>query len=291
LTDTLTYTLNTTDGLSVTLDYDSVKLYKVIDGKNILCNSSDWVWTASTGFASNNTKATRTISATVDDETSYVLEYAYTVDYEKIPSSSTVTKTTTMDNTVRLYSDNSASTSNSTESKWSQSGASGGINSTYFSYTFTKVQSGNYGNQLEGAIFGLYYLNGSPVVDTDGTDITYTTDSKGKFVISKTDLLTTDTVYYVKEIKPPVGYKIPDDAQSYYFYFKENGLADSAPTGTVDLSSASQAVSVPNALIPTYELPETGGTGRHRGLAVGIALIAASTILLWRRKKNPSSWI
>ena len=73
--------------------------------------------------------------------------------------------------------------------------------------SLVKVDAGDSGKKLSGAVFGIYKdpTCNEPVTDSSGTAITMTTDSNGK-ASARVPLDGDSATYYVKEIKAPEGY-------------------------------------------------------------------------------------
>ena len=114
-------------------------------------------------------------------------------------------------------------------------------------YYFTKI-SGGTEEPLEGAVFSVYKAE-----DESEAVTSYTTGPDGRFSISRTDggqsILKEDTLYYVVETDAPEGYKVPDPAPRYYFYFGSEG--GQAPAGAeennaIDLNKGSASEEVVN---------------------------------------------
>ena len=97
-------------------------------------------------------------------------------------------------------------------------------NESDHSYKFTKVDGTSVSIKLPGAEFGVFEHTtdaaDKTVNDADAIKV-YTTDSDGRFDIKLDDVYDSEgrTIYFVKEIKAPEGYKLPESPKLYYFYF------------------------------------------------------------------------
>lgn len=102
-------------------------------------------------------------------------------------------------------------------------GNSGGGESGTYTFTIKKVETGNYGKTLEGAVFTLYAYkqnSTSGEYEWQKTSTTFKTDSNGKIAINKDSASFEHNVaYYLVETKAPNGYVKPTDPTKHYFYF------------------------------------------------------------------------
>ncbi|XCP85582.1 SpaA isopeptide-forming pilin-related protein [Roseburia hominis] len=244
--------------MEIALVQNSVKLYKgILDDQGNLQKGpevTDWKWTYSSDKVENSgdwyMKVKNTITATeVPDSTPLILEYNYSV-------TSTIPKGESMgnlpiSNTVRIEGASEQDTEGNDNKEWKDQSSSAGID-TGRSYTFFKVETGNYQSALAGAVFSVYECNSSGE-ESGGAIGTYTTDQNGMFQIKFTDEnihYEHNKLYKVRETAPPEGYKLPASVKEYYFYFSnteaENQLPTPLPTSAVDLTEAGQTVYVEN---------------------------------------------
>ena len=261
LTDELTYTnkawLSYTADVTVTLLPSTVMLYQAVPDNNggwIKGTAvKDWKWTYTAGPKPNNgNENVNTITATnVPDSTPLIMEYAYSV-------STTIKEgdkyDLVIDNTARLDGTGYQDTGNVPSKKWEDQTSSGGV-STDKTYTFYKVEAGDYNRMLAGAVFNVYRYN----AETQGyveTGITYTTDQDGTFHIqwqenASDPQYAKNTLYMVKETQAPENYELPDQVPQYYFYFSDENdtahtLPETLPDGAVDLSETGRTVYAEN---------------------------------------------
>lgn len=171
----------------------------------------------------------------------------------------------------------------------------------------TKVDSGDTTKTLEGAKFVL--LNAektqSAVIHDGKVDSwtvgergsTITTPAGGAFSIAGLDAGT----YYLKEIKAPSGYNLPEgDAAYFKFVITSKVSVDSGTKGKIDTltitagtadatngdtTKGSVAMTITNTSGST--LPGTGGIGTAIFTVVGLLVMAgAAGGFIWRRKQN-----
>ena len=107
--------------------------------------------------------------------------------------------------------------------------------------------------KLAGAEFGVFAVSGSTVGNQIGEN--YKTNSRGRFSVVPKESdpahgLAYDTVYALKEVKAPEGYKLSE--QVYYFCFLRNETASlpaNAPAGTIGIPyKKSVSEDVPNEI-------------------------------------------
>jgi hypothetical protein len=242
LTDILTY--DDKDGNTklrqYTLMRGTVKLYRAVetaDGEYAAGDAiGDWTWTYETeeknvisgryydfglgqwiDYTGHNIDSV--IKAVIPDETPLIFKYTYMVYAEASQSDMSVI---TWDMPIKLGITNEVTLegiSEYTETDNKDINYKDAIASAAFngarSYTFYKVEAGNYGIVLSGAEFSAYEAGNSASVKT------YSTNAGGSFSISLEDGYEKDKLYYVTETKAPEGYKMPSQPQKYYFYFSD----------------------------------------------------------------------
>lgn len=215
---------------------------------------TDWTWTytASNDQYDANKKIHTIQSTDVPNGKPLLLEYQYriTSDVRNVQSDK-LEFDLPFSNSVTLNGVGSANSVSKNEMKWRYSGSGAGVSTK--GYTFCKVETGNYGKVLPGAVFSVYQYN-----TADGTwgktpVKTYTTsNSAGSFKITfeekdsagnVTFSYQTNTLYKVMETAAPTGYLLPSPAPEYSFYFSntddtEHTLpSDTVLAGAIDLSS------------------------------------------------------
>ena len=277
LVDTMTYSNQVTlywphsgtYDIDATLIQSSVKLHEAhydeaagiwIAGQEV----TGWSWVYDTKVE-NQTSETNTITATgIPDEKCLMFRYSYRVT-SNIPEEVILSNGTKYNPTFNIWLNNKAALQGTGHSddysssnwKWEHSSSSAGV-TTDKSYTFYKVEAGNYNVSLAGATFSVYkYDNGSY---GETAVKTYTTDSSGSFQITRqekdasgnvTFAYDTNTLYKVVETAAPEGYWMPDVVNTYYFYFSsaedtDHTLPQDRPADAVDLSSEAKTVYVEN---------------------------------------------
>ena len=95
------------------------------------------------------------------------------------------------------------------------------VENIHNSYEFSKVDKSNHNETISGTEFTVYEWN-SETRKYEQTNLVYTTDANGKFSIQMESALKYNTAYYVVETKAADNYKLPDDPQKYYFWFKQD---------------------------------------------------------------------
>lgn len=280
LIDTMTYTnqvwlsypfdSSIAYSINAALIQSSVKLYtavwdetqeKLVAGDAV----TDWSWTyeAKTGeYEWDKNNATNTITATgIPDGTPLMLQYSYRVTCN-VPDEIDGQKTyfdLKFSNTAKLEGTDHSGEHSSSNTKWEHSSDSAGV-TTDKSYTFYKVEAGNYNVSLAGATFSVYKYDTS--TSEYGTEPvkTYSTDAFGSFQITRqekdasgnvTFTYDTNTLYKVTETDPPEGYRLPDEVKTFYFYFSSTEdtahiLPDNLPSEAVDLTNEARTVYVEN---------------------------------------------
>ena len=226
---------------------------------------TDWSWTyeSKTGeYDWNKNNATNTITATgIPDGTPLMLQYSYRVTCN-VPDEIDGQKTSfdlKFSNTAKLEGTDYSGNNSSSDSKWEHSSDSAGV-TTDKSYTFYKVEAGNYNVSLAGATFSVYKYDTS--TSEYGTEPvkTYSTNASGSFQITRQEKdasgnvtfpYDTNTLYKVTETVPPEGYRLPDEVKTFYFYFSSTEdtaytLPENLPSDAVDLTNEARTVYVEN---------------------------------------------
>lgn len=211
-------------------------------------------WTYTKGPKQHNNGITsHTLTLTnVPDSTPLVLEYRYSV--KRDAPANVAEAQVKFSNTATLSGEgNNSSTSDKTE-MWKES-ATGGDVSTEKAYTIYKVEEGNYGKLLQGAIFKLQKYDAT--AEGNYSDVnpekTFTTDKDGKIQIKwDASLYQSNTLYRLIEKTPPAGYKLSSNTNTdIYFYFSKadgttNNLPDAIPSKAVDLTKKAATIYVEN---------------------------------------------
>lgn len=256
--------------INASLIQSSVKLYRAVwneekeeweAGEAI----NDWSWTYEEKTGENEwdkTNATNTITATgIPDGIPLMLQYAYRIT-SNVPVEQDGTRISfdlQFNNKAELEGTGHSGESSSSGTKWEYSSESAGV-TTDKSYTFYKVEAGNYNVSLAGAEFSVYKYDTSSSGYEESPVKTYFTNANGSFIITRqekdsdgnvTFSYDTNTLYKVVETAPPNGYKLPDVVKAYYFYFSSsedttNTLPAEIPADAVDLSNEAKTVYVEN---------------------------------------------
>ena len=280
LIDTMTYTnqvwlsypfdSSIAYSINAALIQSSVKLYTAVwdetQEKWVAGDAvTDWSWTyeAKTGeYEWDKNNATNTITATgIPDGTPLMLQYSYRVTCN-VPDEIDGQKTyfdLKFSNTAKLEGTDYSGNNFSSDTKWEHSSDSAGV-TTDKSYTFYKVEAGNYNVSLAGATFSVYKYDTS--TSEYGTEPvkTYSSNASGFFQITRqekdasgnvTFTYDTNTLYKVTETAPPEGYRLPDEVKTFYFYFSStedtaHALPENLPSDAVDLTNEARTVYVEN---------------------------------------------
>lgn len=236
----------------------SVKLYKAVQdaqgGWRKGTEVNDWKWVCTATRSGDQVTSTITAER-IPDSTPLIMEYAYTL-------SSTVHKgdscSIPVSNSARLEGLQETGTDNRTQDNWKDQSSSAAV-TTEKSYTFYKVEKGNYNRSLSGAVFSVYQYNASSGTYAAAPERTYTTDEKGMFQIEMEEkegdtvvhTYLYNTLYKVVEVTPPEGYLLPDPVTEYYFYFSNekdtaHTLPANLPSSAVDLTTTAHTVYAEN---------------------------------------------
>lgn len=278
LVDTMTYInqvrlyypfdSNITYSINAALIQSSVKLYKAVWNKE----KEEWIageaiteWSWTYGSKVNEyyeMENINTITATgIPDGTPLMLQYSYRIT-SNVPDEINGQKTSfdlSFKNTAKLEGTDHSDEHSSSNTKWEHSSASAGV-TTDKSYTFYKVEAGNYNVSLVGATFSVYKYDTSSNEYGKEPVKTYSTNDAGSFQITRqekdasgieTFTYDTNTLYKVTETAPPEGYKLPDEVETFYFYFSstddtDHSLPDDLPNDAVNLSNEAKTVYVEN---------------------------------------------
>ena len=201
----------------------------------------------------NNGITSHTLTLTnVPDSTPLVLEYRYSV--KRDAPANVAEAQVKFNNTATLSGKGNNSSSSDKTEMWKES-ATGGDVSTEKAYTIYKVEEGNYGKLLQGAIFKLQKYDAT--AEGNYSDVnpekTFTTDTDGKIQIKwDASLYQSNTLYRLIEKTPPEGYKLSSNTNTdIYFYFSKadgtpNNLPDAIPSKAVDLTKKAATIYVEN---------------------------------------------
>lgn len=211
-------------------------------------------WTYTKGPKQHNNGITsHTLTLTnVPDSTPLVLEYRYSV--KRDAPANVAEAQVKFNNTATLSGEGNNSSSSDKTEMWKES-ATGGDVSTEKAYTIYKVEEGNYGKLLQGAIFKLQKYDAT--AEGNYSDVnpekTFTTDKDGKIQIKwDASLYQSNTLYRLIEKTPPEGYKLSSNTNTdIYFYFSKadgtaNNLPDAIPSKAVDLTKKAATIYVEN---------------------------------------------
>lgn len=282
------------DGVTVQTELipNTVKLYHAVPDGNGGYIAGDevtgWAWTYKEEPTSyNQDRINHIITATdIPDSTALIFKYEYLITVD-VPDKNHTKVNVNINNTATLSGTSWTDTTGDKSYQWERQAAGGGV-TTDKNYILYKVEKGNYGKALSGAVFQLQkYLNGD-YQNIDGK--TFTTDQEGKItVLWDASLYEKNVLYKLVEVKAPSGYKLPDgEAPSIEFYFsdendKANVLPSQIPIGAFDLSKASHTSYLENEVSQSYVLPETGGTGTYCYTMGGVLLTAGAAFLIYKK--------
>lgn len=282
------------DGVTVQTELipNTVKLYHAVPDGNGGYIADDevtgWAWTYKeepTSYDQN--RINHIITATdIPDSTALIFKYEYLITVD-VPDKNHTKVNVNINNTATLSGTSWTDTTGDKSYQWERQAAGGGV-TTDKNYVLYKVEKGNYGKAVSGAVFQLQkYLNGD-YQNIDGK--TFTTDQEGKItVLWDASLYEKNVLYKLVEVKAPSGYKLPDgEAPSIEFYFsdendKTNVLPSQIPIGAFDLSKASHTSYLENEVSQSYVLPETGGTGTYWYTMGGVLLTAGAAFLIYKK--------
>ena len=301
LTDVLdsydgTYDTGGKDNNKVTVHVElipsTVKLYYAVDDGNGGYKEGEevtgWAWTYKEEPKPYNKMHTNhTITATgIPDSKVLIFKYEYQITVD-VPDKSYDKAQLQISNKATLSGTSDSDKEDNKAWYWQKQAAGGGV-TTDKNYVLYKVEKGNYGKAVSGAVFQLQkYVNGA-YQNIDGK--TFTTDQEGKItVLWNASLYEKNVLYKLVEVKAPSGYKLPDgEAPSIEFYFsdendKANVLPSQIPIGAFDLSKASHTSYLENEVSQSYVLPETGGTGTYWYTMGGVLLTAGAAFLIYKK--------
>ena len=271
---------------------NTVKLYHAVPDGNGGYIAGDevtgWAWTYKeepTSYDQNRTNHIIT-STDIPDSTALIFKYEYLITVD-VPDKNHTKVNVNINNTATLSGTSCTDTTGDKTYYWERQAAGGGV-TTDKNYVLYKVEKGNYGKAVSGAVFQLQkYVNGA-YQNIDGK--TFTTDQEGKItVLWDASLYEKNVLYKLVEVKAPSGYKLPDgEAPSIEFYFsdendKTNVLPSQIPIGAFDLSKASHTSYLENEVSQSYVLPETGGTGTYWYTMGGVLLTAGAAFLIYKK--------
>lgn len=267
---------------------------------------NNWSWTYEAKTGENNwdqNQATNTITGNgIPDKTPLLLQYSYRVS-SNVPDKINGVETSfqlQLTNKAELAGESDTNTTSGDEMVWKHSDVAAGV-TTDKSYSFYKVEAGNYNVSLAGATFTVYRYD-TATGQWEKTPVkTYLTDASGFFKITRQEKDANDnvtfaydanTLYKVVETAPPEGYKLPDSVKTYYFYFRDTGdTAHTLPTlpdDAVDLSAESKTVYVENVK-NTTEITVNKVWKNHDGSDANTSGKPPVTIQLYRKTTQGSS--
>lgn len=271
---------------------------------------NNWSWTYEAKTSENSwekDKAINTITGNgIPDETPLLLQYSYRVS-SNVPDKINGVETSfdlKLSNKAELAGQSDTNNTADDHLKWEHSDVAAGV-TTDKSYSFYKVEAGNYNVSLAGATFTVYRYDTATGQWVETSVKTYTTDASGFFKITRqekdangkvTFTYDPNTLYKVVETAPPEGYKLPDSVKTYYFYFRDTAdtedtdhtLPSELPGGAVDLSAESKTVYVENVK-NTTEITVNKVWKNHDGSAANTSGKPPVTIQLYRKTTQGSS--
>ena len=229
-------------------------------------------------------------STDIPDSTALIFKYEYLITVD-VPDKNHTKVNVNINNTATLSGTSHTDTTGDKTYYWERQAAGGGV-TTDKNYTLYKVEKGNYGKLLSGAVFKLQqYKDGTYIDVTPAT--TFMTNADGIIKIKWDDkVFEKNVLYRLVETQAPSGYKIPENAESdlqtIRFYFSdesstENVLPTEIPSGAIDLTKTSHTAYIENEVTETITLPETGGTGTYWYTMGGVLLIAGAAFLIYKK--------
>ena len=274
---------------------NSVKLYYAVKDEqgNYVPGTevSGWSWTYKNEQKpnwQNWTEHILTVSG-VPDQKVLIFKYDYIIERDA-PDEAKNMKVNLV-NEAELFGTAYKDDSGQKEYIWQESAAGGGV-TTDKNYTLYKVEKGNYGKLLSGAVFKLQQYKNSQYEDVTPAT-TFTTNEDGIIQIKWDDTrFKKNVLYRLVETQAPSGYKIPENAESdlqtIRFYFSdesstENVLPTEIPSGAIDLTKTSHTAYIENEVTETITLPETGGTGTYWYTMGGVLLTAGAAFLIYKK--------
>ncbi len=255
--------------LTVNLVQSSVKLYDTTTATETSPGTriNDLVWTNSVSNSEWDAKykiSTITLE-NVPDGVPLLLQYSYRVSSEAPQGYTFNLSGARIQNSATLAGENTGSIPVGNDAVWSDQTSSGGVHTTA-ALTLTKVDAGNNGKTLPGAVFTVYAYDMESGTPLETPEITYTTGDDGVISVRQGDETDAshefdqDVLYVLVETTAPRGYVLPDPAPKFYFYFSSGTdlSAGKSPTdyapGAIDLSKTGNVEIVPNEKIPTTEI-------------------------------------
>lgn len=268
---------------------------------------NNWSWTYEAKTSENSwekDKAINTITGNgIPDETPLLLQYSYRVS-SNVPDKINGVETSfdlKLSNKAELAGQSDTNNTADDHLKWEHSDVAAGV-TTDKSYSFYKVEAGNYNVSLAGATFTVYRYDTATGQWVETSVKTYTTDASGFFKITRQEKDANDnvtfaydanTLYKVVETAPPKDYKLPDSVDPYYFYFSDTAdtdhtLPSELPGGAVDLSAESKTVYVENVK-NTTEITVNKVWKNHDGSDANTSGKPPVTIQLYQKTTQGSS--
>ena len=275
----LYYPISATYSISADLIQSSVKLYYAVlnegtgeweKGEAV----SGWSWTYETNLVNQYT-VDNTITATdIPDGMPLMFEYEYRVssnapdkEFDNSGTEHNVEFNLMFTNTAKLEGRTELGDTITSDSKWEYAGQSAGVSTDKKTFTFYKVEAGNFNVSVADAEFSVYRYDTSTNEYGSEPVKTYFTDQNGIFRIAfeekegGTVVFSYDanTLYKVYETAAPDGYLTPDEEKAFYFYFSStedtaHQLPENMPSDAFDLSQDAQTKYVTNEKIPTTEI-------------------------------------
>lgn len=261
-----TYVDDDGDIITVSLSDENIYCYTDDDGSEILFYKQK----AEMSYSYSVTSSTlwficNTITVTIPDAASYLLEYAYDLYVDSSIFTALV------QNSVSLTGETQYDESVYFNYNYNISGTSAGASAN--GVTVVKTDSEDTSQTLAGAVFQLYQYGDDgweASVDDDGNPVTFTTALNGTFFLSAvyTDThgdeqyyswYAANTAYYLVEIVSPDGYDLDMDSK-IYFYWADDAVSDeSYPSnwssyGAYDLALYSRTLYVGNDKTPTISV-------------------------------------
>lgn len=268
---------------------------------------NNWSWTYEAKTSENSwekNKAINTITGNgIPDETPLLFRYSYRIS-SNVPDEIDGKETSfqlQLTNKAELAGESDTNTTSGDEMVWKHSDVAAGV-TTDKSYSFYKVEAGNYNVSLAGATFTVYRYDTTVENWAETSVRTYTTDASGSFKITRqekdangnvTFTYDPNTLYKVVETAPPEGYRLPDSVPEYTFYFYDasdttHTLPSELPSDAVDLSTESKTVYVENVK-NTTEITVNKVWKNHDGSAANTSGKPPVTIQLYQKTTQGSS--
>lgn len=303
----LVYYNGTAYTVKASLMQPSVSLYRAVKNDQGVWESDqkvrEWEWTYAVDDQDVWHNKNIITASGIPDSTALILKYSYRVS-SNVPDEINGVKTyfdLKLSNKAELAGQSDTNNTADQQLKWEHSDVDAGV-TTDKSYSFYKVEEGNYNVSLAGATFTVYRYDTTGEHWVETSVRTYTTDASGSFKITRqekddnenvTFSYQTNTLYKVVETAPPKGYRLPDSVPEYTFYFYDasdttHTLPSELPGGAVDLSAESKTVYVENVK-NTTEITVNKVWKNHDGSAANTSGKPPVTIQLYQKTTQGSS--